>query len=195
MAKRVFFSFHYDDVIDFRANVVRQSWVTQDRDASVFFDASVWEESKKTGSLALKRLINSSITGTSVTAVLIGTHTYQRPWVRYEIFRSIVAQNKLIGIHINRIKGKDGFVKPIGENPFKSLAFKTCIKGYISSFWHETGGNWVEYDEVTIPKNMTHPQIPKNLYGKYLYLSKFFPIKDYVTDGGYKNLGNWVGDL
>ena len=29
MAKRVFFSFHYQDVIDFRANVVRQYWLTK----------------------------------------------------------------------------------------------------------------------------------------------------------------------
>ena len=44
MAKRVFFSFHYQDVIDFRANVVRQHWVTKpDREDAGFFDASVWE--------------------------------------------------------------------------------------------------------------------------------------------------------
>ena len=29
MAKRVFFSFYYLDVIDFRANVVRQHWLTK----------------------------------------------------------------------------------------------------------------------------------------------------------------------
>jgi hypothetical protein len=42
MAKRVFFSFHYQDVIDFRANVVRQHWLTKpDREAAGFFDASI----------------------------------------------------------------------------------------------------------------------------------------------------------
>ena len=29
MLKRVFFSFHYQDVIDFRANVVRRHWMTK----------------------------------------------------------------------------------------------------------------------------------------------------------------------
>ena len=29
MARRVFFSFHYQDVIDFRANVVRNHWLTK----------------------------------------------------------------------------------------------------------------------------------------------------------------------
>jgi hypothetical protein len=35
MAKRVYFCFHYQDVIDFRANVVRNHWVTKEhRDAA-----------------------------------------------------------------------------------------------------------------------------------------------------------------
>lgn len=90
MAKKVFFSFHYQDVIDFRANVVRQHWVTKtNQEEAGFIDKSIWEDAQKTSSLALKRLINSELTGTSNTCVLVGTNTYQRPWVRYEIFRSI----------------------------------------------------------------------------------------------------------
>lgn len=56
----VFFSFHYQDVIDFRANVVRNHSVTKDHNGG-FFDASIWESAKKTGDLALKRLINSGV--------------------------------------------------------------------------------------------------------------------------------------
>ena len=73
MAKRVFFSFHYQDVIDFRANVVRQHWMTKpDREEAGFFDASIWESARRTGSVALKRLINAGLDGTSVTCVLVG---------------------------------------------------------------------------------------------------------------------------
>lgn len=51
--------FHYQDVIDFRANVVRNHWLTKpDREEAGFFDASIWEKAKKTGALALKRLGN-----------------------------------------------------------------------------------------------------------------------------------------
>jgi hypothetical protein len=83
MAKRVFFSFHYQDVIDFRANVVRQHWVTKpEREEAGYFDASIWEEAKKSGSLALKRLINTEVAGTSVTCVLVGSDTFARPWCR-----------------------------------------------------------------------------------------------------------------
>ena len=62
MAKRVFFSFHYQDVIDFRANVVRNHWLTKDdRESAGFFDASIWESAKKEGSMAMKRLINKGL--------------------------------------------------------------------------------------------------------------------------------------
>jgi hypothetical protein len=46
MAKRVYFVFHYQDVIDFRANVVRNHWFTKEhRDAAGFFDASLFRQS------------------------------------------------------------------------------------------------------------------------------------------------------
>ena len=38
MARRVFFSFHYERD-HWRANVVRNSWVTKDRESAGFFDA------------------------------------------------------------------------------------------------------------------------------------------------------------
>jgi hypothetical protein len=97
MAKRVFFSFHYQDVIDLRANVVRKHDLTKDdREDAGFFDASVWEKSHKTGYSALTRLINDALEGTSVTCVLIGSETYSRRWVRYEILKSMFKGNKII---------------------------------------------------------------------------------------------------
>ena len=39
MAKRVFFSFDYQDVIDFRANVVRNHWIIKlDREDAAFLN-------------------------------------------------------------------------------------------------------------------------------------------------------------
>ncbi len=105
MKRRVYFAFHYQDVIDFRANVVRKAGVVADDDT--FFDASLWEESKKKGAIALKRLINSGLDYTSTTAVLIGSETYARPWVRYEIFKSFERGNALLGVHINSIPDKN----------------------------------------------------------------------------------------
>ena len=57
MARRVFFSFEYGDVS--RAMVVRNSWVTQGKEAAGFVDAAEFEKLKKQGDAAIKRWIDS----------------------------------------------------------------------------------------------------------------------------------------
>ena len=117
MAKKVFFSFHYQDVIDFRANVVRNHWMTKpDREEAGYFDASIWESARKQGDTTLKRLINGGLENTSNTCVLVGSDTYLRPWVRYEILKSFKRGNHLFAVHINGIKG----------NPWQSRTKGTC---------------------------------------------------------------------
>src|SRR2546422_6485525 len=149
MAKRVFFSFHYQDVSDFRANVVRQHWMTKpDREAAGFFDASIWETAKRTGDVAVKRLINSGLDGTSVTCVLIGSETYARPWVRYEILKSFRKGNKILAVHINSIKGKDERVKALGPNPFEYVGVTFSESGITATFWELLNGVWKEYAEI-----------------------------------------------
>ena len=103
MARRVFFSFHYDDVT--RANVVRNSdQITRRYDGAIrFYDKSLWEEAKKQGSLAIKRMINRGLKGSSVTCVLIGQHTWHRRWVRYEILKSLVRGNGIVGVNIHDV--------------------------------------------------------------------------------------------
>ena len=92
--------------------MVRNHWVTKlNQSAAGFFDASLWEDAKKTSDLAIKRLINGGLDNTSVTCVLIGSQTFNRRWVRYEIIRSIEKGNKILGIHINGFKDKNGTVK------------------------------------------------------------------------------------
>lgn len=78
MARRAFFSFHYERDI-WRANVVRNSWVTQNREAAGYFDASLWEEAKKKGDGAIKAMIDSALINTSVTVVLVGQETASAP--------------------------------------------------------------------------------------------------------------------
>jgi hypothetical protein len=100
MAKRVYFAFHYQDVIDFRANVVRKHNFAEGVKSAGYYDYSIWEETKKTSPLALKKLINSELENTSVTVVLVGSDTWSRRWVRYEIFESIRRGNHVFGIHL-----------------------------------------------------------------------------------------------
>ena len=97
MAKRVYFAFHYQDEIDFRANVVRRHNFAEGVESAGYYDHSIWEEAKNTSPLALKRLINSELENTTVTVILIGSDTWARRWVRYEIFKSIKRGNRVIG--------------------------------------------------------------------------------------------------
>jgi len=192
VAKRVFFSFHYQDVIDFRANVVRNHWLTKpDREAAGFFDASIWEKAKKTGDSALKRLINGELKNTSVTVVLIGSQTHSRRWVRYEIMSSMKKGNKLLGVHINGIKGKDGKTKSLGPNPFDHLGYKYSDDGKSLYLYERKADKWVKYGDLDSYKLGTQASVANR--GKFYKLSSIYPTYNWITDDGYKNFSKWVG--
>ena len=124
MARRVFFSFHYERDI-WRASQVRNSWVTKpDREDAGFWDAAAWEEVKKKGDEAIKRWIRDQMNGTSVTVVLIGSETVNRKYVQYEINHSWERGNGLIGIYIHNLKDKNGEKDKKGDDPFKYLGYK-----------------------------------------------------------------------
>lgn len=107
MARRVFFSFHFERDI-FRANQVRNMNVAFGADTSGYFDHSEYESAKRRGSDAIRKMIDSHLSGTSVTVVLIGSETASRDWVRYDIDQSIARNNGLVGIRIHQLKNIDG---------------------------------------------------------------------------------------
>lgn len=190
MSKFVFFSFHYQDVIDFRANVVRNHKTTK-HTAAGYFDASIWESAKKTGEIALKRMINQELAGTTVTAVLIGSQTYSRRWVRYEIMKSFEKGNKLIGIHINSITGKDGRIKTNGPNPFDYLGVKISENGKKISLIEKTSEKWQYYKDLD---GWTSNNAPSQIFGKSYTLRNWLSVEtyDWTIDGGYNNFTNWI---
>ena len=106
MARRAFFSFKYKDVS--RAMVVRNSWVTQGKEAAGFIDAADFEEVKRKGDTAIKNWIDKQLEGTSVTVVLVGEKTCSSRWVKYEIEKSIEIGNGLLGIDVSKIKDLQG---------------------------------------------------------------------------------------
>jgi len=118
VARRVFFSFHYERDI-WRASQVRNSWVTKpDRESAGFWDAASWEEVKNKGESATKRWIDDQLTGTSVTVVLIGAKTSNRDYVKYELEQSWKNGNGILGIYIHQMKDKDGKTDTKGSNTF-----------------------------------------------------------------------------
>ena len=103
MARRVFFSFHYDEDVN-RSMIVRNSWVTQGKEAAGFIDKAEFEKIKRNGENAVCKWIDRQLEGTSVTVVLIGKETLNRPFVQYEIIKSIERGNAIIGIHIHNLR-------------------------------------------------------------------------------------------
>ncbi|WP_459211398.1 TIR domain-containing protein [Aquimarina rhabdastrellae] len=191
MAKRVFFSFHYQDVIDFRANVVRNHWVTKNsRNLAGFFDASIWETAKKTSDLAIKRLINKELKNTSNTCILIGTNTFNRRWVRYEIFKSIKKGNNLFGVHINRIRDKNGIIKDLGSSPFDFLGFEYSSDGKTIKPIEFKIKKW-GYSRDMKPIKL-HKTPHKSYWGKSFALSKWYKDYCWVDDDGFNNFHKWV---
>ena len=134
----MFFSFEYGDVS--RAMVVRNSWVTQGKDAAGFIDAADFEELKKKGDTAIKNWIDNQLKGTSVTVVLVGKETCTSRWVKYEIEKSIEIGNGLLGIDVSKIKDLHGnTTERCGKIP----------KGYSFYLWnsnegYKNMGDWIE---------------------------------------------------
>lgn len=192
MANRVFFTFHYKDVIDFRANVVRNHWLTKpDREAAGFYDASIWETARKKGDVALKRLINGGLENTSNTCVLIGSSTYARPWVRYELLKSFKRGNHLFGVHINSIKGKDGLTKANGPNPLEYVGVTFSTSGVTATLWEKVGDNWVEYDKIDGSASYEF-QVSQKYRGNGYNLGNWYPVYNWNVDDGFTNFAAWV---
>lgn len=190
MAKRVYFAFHYQDVIDFRANVVRKHNFTEGVEKAGYYDHSIWEAAKKTSPTALKRLINSELDGSSVTTVLIGSLTYDRPWVRYEIIHSLARGNKLLGVHINSIKGKDELTKGSGPNPFDYLGVTINNDGTRASPTEWRNGKWIDYadhDGWKLARQHT-----AETFGQHFQLSKWHRTYDWSHNDGFNNFSGWI---
>ena len=126
--------------------------------------------------------------------MLIGTNTYARPWVRYEILKSIERGNLVIGIHINDIPGKDQKTKSLGSNPFDyiGLTISGDGKGMTPIEWN--GKEWINYSELGTFLIDKQPiaNYCKAYCGKGLKLSFLLPVYNWVTDSGYKNFSSWV---
>lgn len=193
MAKKVFFSFHYQDVSDFRVNVVRNHWLTKpDRQSAGYFDKSVWEKAEAQSDLGLKRLINGALSGCSTTCVLVGTQTYGRRWVQYEIMKSFRDGKKIIGVHINSIKDKNQNVKIKGANPFNYLGVTYSASGLTATLKVQRGGKWYDYTDVDGKASYQTGGVPTTMNGQGYNLSHFCTVHDWVSDNGYNNFGTWV---
>jgi len=139
MARRTFFSFHYEADV-WRAANVRNSGIFDATSPAGFTDASIWEEAKSKGDAAVRKIIKDALERTSVTVVLIGAKTSTRDWVKYEITESVARGNGLLGIHVDGMKDQNGNVGIRGAVP-KGL---TDAGASVYVWNRDRFGDWVE---------------------------------------------------
>lgn len=116
MARRVFFSFHYQRDI-WRVNQIRNLDQVVGTAAAGFADASLWEEAKKKGDATIKKMIDDALYNTSVTVVCIGAKTAGRKYIDYEINQSVARGNAIIGLQIHHLKNSAGEADSVGSTP------------------------------------------------------------------------------
>jgi electron transfer flavoprotein alpha/beta subunit len=140
MARRVFFSFHYQRDI-FRINQIRSIPNVTGCAAAGFQDASLWEEAKKKSDAAIKKLIDEALNNTSVTVVFIGNQTANRKFINYEIQQSIDRGNGIVGIQIAHLKHINGVTDIQGVTPKLLIDNGFKIYKYVD---HEKLANRIE---------------------------------------------------
>ncbi|MBL8277655.1 MAG: TIR domain-containing protein [Pelomonas sp.] len=116
MARRVFFSFHYERDVR-RIVQIRNSWVVRPGgDAQPFYDKAEFEEAKRRAG-GIEQWIEEQLKGCSVTVVLFGAETYEREWVKHEIKRSYQLGKGILAIDIQGVKDPQKGVDVQGRNP------------------------------------------------------------------------------
>jgi hypothetical protein len=124
MARRVFYSFHYDNDC-WRTQQVRNiGMIEGNRPVS----ANEWEQVKRGGDEAIKKWISDQLSGRSCTVVLVGSNTANRKWVRHEIAESWNAKKGVVGVRIHSLKNSDGFQSVAGPNPFDQITLGNSSK-------------------------------------------------------------------
>jgi len=201
--RKVYFAFHYDDVM--RVNNVRNSWKIDHPDSLLnrsFYDSSLWESAKTQGDDAVKKLIREGVEQTSVVCVLVGTYTWSRQWVKYEIARSIIDGRGLLAVHINGLNHHERRTPDaLGYNPLLLLGVGRNQSGQLILFERrevilnalsgQREWQWLPYEDYTLavplPRYLAEPD-----RGYIRLLSGGATEYNFATDNGHKNLGSWV---
>ena len=200
--RNVFFSFHYGDIM--RVNNVRNSGKFKTvltgtgRVIEGYYDRSLWERRKLEGEESLRRLIRTGVQNTSAICVLIGSMTWQRPWVRYEIARSVIDERGLLAIHINSLPHhQDRSIDPPGDNPcrYMGIALSENGKYYLCERVPVQSGSseykWIWYTKYTHPVSVPR-YMPKPVANEPIRLSDCINEYDWILGNGSQNIGAWI---
>jgi hypothetical protein len=119
VARRVFFSFHFDG--DFwRTQQVRNMGSLE---GQALCTANAWEEVKRNGNAAVERWIEENMHGKSCVVVLVGAQTASRPWVVHEISKGWNDGKGVLAIRVDKLLDSQGQPSMVGVNPLGKVTF------------------------------------------------------------------------
>jgi hypothetical protein len=124
MARRVFYSFHYDSDRE-RVAQVRNMGVVE---GSPIASDNDWEAIKRGGERAIQAWIDNQMKNTSCCIVLIGASTAGRKWVNYEIDNAWRQGKGVVGVHIYELKNLRGEKASKGANPLDYVLTSTGMR-------------------------------------------------------------------
>lgn len=113
MARKVFFSFHFDDD-NWRAGQVRNMGVLEGEKQVL---GNKWEDVKSKSDYSIKQWIEDNLNDKSCIVVLIGKKTSERKWVKYEIERAKELGKAICGVYIHKLEDRLGNQSSKGLNP------------------------------------------------------------------------------
>lgn len=195
--RKVYFSFHFDDIM--RVNNGRQAWKIDHPDAPEmrsFYDSSLWENRQLDSPESLKALIRDGVEHTSAVCVLVGSQTWSRRWVRYEIARAVIDGRGLLAVHLNNLPHHITRRPDLcGANPLAYLGVgkvqPTPWMGAQYYLFEKTEYTWVRYRDYTNSVNLPG-YLGEPAAGYVTLLSTGAFVYDYVTQQGHKNIGAWI---
>ncbi len=135
---QVFYSFHFDNDV-FRVQQIRNIGVIEGNEPVSTND---WEQARRTPG-GIERWIDTNMKYKSCVVVLIGSETYLRPWVRYEIAKGWDDGKGVVGIYIHNLRDpRTPNMPPYygrsaqGSNPFAQVTLQNgaTLAHYVPCF-------------------------------------------------------------
>ncbi len=132
MARKVFYSFHFDNDY-WRVNQIRYIGAVE---GQTILAPNDWEEVKRKGKASIQKWIDDNMKGRGCVIVLIGSQTAKREWVDYEIKKAWVENKGLLGVYIHRLLDRDQNASPKGQDPFATWTVdqKKPMRDYVNVY-------------------------------------------------------------
>lgn len=117
MKRPVFLSFYYYEDVT-RMQQIRNMGIVEGQQ---LLNPNDFEFVKRRGDKAVKDWIDNQMKYKQCLIVLVGTHTSERPYVKYEIEKAHEKHMPMFGIYIHNIHDLNGKCSKKGKDPFLEI--------------------------------------------------------------------------